>query len=184
MTARAPDRPATPEPALLRRAFGLFATGVTIVTGIKADGAPAGITVNSFTSVSLTPPLLLWCLQNESTSRDAFGAGQPFAVHVLGIGQQRDAMHFARRASGKFPAGGTPRGGVPLRIDGALCRLEGRVEALHPGGDHTIVVGRIARCEIRGGEPLVFHGGLFGRFVAEPRARHVEAWETFDGDWF
>lgn len=173
----------SPQSRALRDAFGLFATGVTIVTGRKPDGEPAGVTVNSFTSVSLTPPLLLWCLQNASTSLDAFAVGREFAVHVLSLDHEDEAMHFARRAADKFPARFAGGAGSP-RIDGALCRLECLVEAHHAGGDHTIILGRVFRCESAGGAPLVFHGGVFGRFTALPRGRHVEAWETFNGDWF
>lgn len=174
---------ASPESRALRDAFGLFATGVTIVTGRKANGEPAGVTVNSFTSVSLSPPLLLWCLQNASTSLDAFAVGLGFAVHVLALEHEDEAMHFARRAAVKFPAR-LAGGEGPPRIDGALCRLECVVEAHHAGGDHTIILGRVTRCETAGGAPLVFQGGVFGRFAPLPRGRHVEAWETFDGDWF
>jgi len=167
----------------LRDAFGLFATGVTIVTGRRAGGEPVGVTVNSFTSVSLAPPLLLWCLQNASTSLDAFAVGHEFAVHVLSMEHEDEAMHFARRAADKFPARYAGGSGPP-RIDGALCRLECLVEAQHAGGDHTIIVGSVTRFEVAGGAPLVFQGGVFGRFTPLPRGRHVEAWETFTGDWF
>lgn len=172
------------EPRVLRDAFGTFATGVTIITGSKPGGEPAGVTVNSFTSVSLAPPLLLWCLQRDSTSIDAFAPQRSFAVHVLARGQEAVAMHFARRASVKFPGIGGVADGAPPLIEGALCRLEGTVEAQHDGGDHAIIVGRVSAVAFGRGEPLVFHAGMFGRYVAPPRARHVEAWETFEGDWF
>lgn len=168
----------------LRDAFGLFATGVTIVTGAKAGGEPVGVTANSFCSVSLEPPLVSWCLQRESTSIDAFAVGRPFAVHVLQLAQEGEAMHFARRAAGKFPAGGVLPPDVPPLIEGTLCRFDCAVEAQYPGGDHLIIVGRVTGFAPMPGEPLVFQGGVFGRFVPLPRARHVEAWETFSGDWF
>lgn len=169
----------------LRSAFGLFATGVTIVTGFKPDGEPVGVTANSFTSVSLNPPLVLWCLQNESTSFDAFVLGRPFVVNMLRRDHERQAMHFARRAGVKFPPGsGLASATRPPRIEGALCRLECVVEARHDGGDHTIILGRVLAFEVGPGEPLLFHGGVFGRFQPEPQARHVEAWETFGGEWF
>lgn len=168
----------------LREAFGLFATGVTIITGAKPNGDPVGVTVNSFCSVSLTPPLALWCLQRESTSIEAFATGRAFAVHILQLAQQGDAMHFARRAAGKFPADALAAPDRPPLIDNALCRFECKVEAQHAGGDHLIIVGSVHRVEVAQGEALVFHGGTFGRFTPLPRARHVEAWETFTGDWF
>lgn len=169
----------------LRDAFSLFATGVTIVTGTKPDGEPVGVTANSFSSVSLSPPLVLWCLQNESTSCDAFAVGRPFSVHVLRSDQEREAMHFARRAAVKFASTeASARAAQPPRIEGALCRIGCVVDAQHAGGDHTIIVGRVTRCESHAGDPLVFQNGVFGRFIPRPSARHVEAWETFSGDWF
>ncbi|MBV6417670.1 MAG: FMN reductase (NADH) NtaB [Steroidobacteraceae bacterium] len=175
---------APPGPRALRDAFGTFATGVTIITGTKPGGEPAGVTVNSFTSVSLAPPQLLWCLQQDSTSMDAFAPHRAFAVHVLAQGQEALAMHFARRATVKFPHGANPAGDAAPLIDGALCRLDGTVEAQHAGGDHVIIVGRVSAVTFGTGDPLVFQAGVFGRFAPLPRARHVEAWETFEGDWF
>lgn len=168
----------------LRDAFGLFATGVTVVTGTKVSGEPIGVTANSFSSVSLSPPLVLWCLQRGSTSIDAFAIGRSFAVHVLRLEQEREAMHFARRAADKFPQGTIAAPETPPLVEGALCRLDCAVAAQHPAGDHTIIVGRVTRLASGPGAPLVFQGGVFGRFTPLPRARHVEAWETFSGDWF
>jgi len=86
----------------LRDAFGLFATGVTVVTAVRPGGEPVGVTANSFTSVSLEPPLLLWCLASVSSGVAAFTHGAPFAVHVLSHHQNELARHFARRAHEKF----------------------------------------------------------------------------------
>lgn len=168
----------------LRNAFGLFATGVAIVTGARPNGTPVGVTVNSFCSVSLSPPLVLWCLQRESRSIDAFGTGRAFAVHILRLVQQDEALHFARRATGKFPPEAVAAPDCPPLIGNALCRFDCAVEARHAGGDHLIIVGKVLRFEAAEGESLVFHSGTFGRFTPLPRARHVEAWETFTGDWF
>src|SRR3984957_20955816 len=82
----------------LRDAFGEFATGVTVITAVRPDGEPVGITANSFSSVSLEPPLLLWCLSNNSSGAVAFGPGAAFAVHVLSHEQREMAVHFARRS--------------------------------------------------------------------------------------
>ena len=168
----------------LRDAFGLFATGVTVVTGRRAGGEAVGVTANSFCSVSLSPPLVSWCLQRESSSLGAFAVGRAFAVHVLQISQQDVAIHFARRAVGKFDEPAIGRADGPPVIEGALCRFDCTVEGLHAGGDHVIILGRVLRFEQSAGEPLTFQGGLFGRFTPLPRARHLEAWETFSGDWF
>jgi flavin reductase (DIM6/NTAB) family NADH-FMN oxidoreductase RutF len=175
---------AAAEHRALRDALGLFATGVTVVTGRRENGEPVGVTANSFCSVSLSPPLVSWCLQRESSSAGAFAPGRAFAVHVLQVTQAEVAMHFARRAAGKFESAGAGHPGEMPAIEGTLCRIDCVVEALHAGGDHQIIVGRVLRFEHAAGEPLVFQGGLFGRFAPLPRARHVEAWETFSGDWF
>jgi flavin reductase (DIM6/NTAB) family NADH-FMN oxidoreductase RutF len=169
----------------LRDAFGRFATGVTIVTGLKPDGEPVGVTANSFTSVSLAPPLLLWCLQNDSTSFEAFTLGRPFTVNVLRADQDRQAMHFARRQNVKFPLGrATTQSGRPPRIDGAICRIDCEVVAQHAAGDHTIIVGSVLGIEIADGPPLLYHNGAFGDLTRRASAQRIESWETFGGDWF
>ena len=172
------------DPELFRQLLSRFATGVTVLTTRDGAGAPVGMTASSLASVSLAPPLLLWCLQRESTSLDAFTMGRAFAVHVLQLAQEREAMRFARRAAVKFPAGADEASEVPPLIEGALCRFDCTVEAQHDGGDHLIIVGQVTHFVQTGGDPLVFQDGVFGRFTPLPRARHVEAWETFSGDWF
>ncbi len=168
----------------LRSAFGQFATGVTVVTGTRPDGEPVGVTANSFTSVSLEPPLLLWCLQNESTSFDAFGVGRAFVVNILAAGQDHQAMHFAKRAAVKFPSGPAIAIARAPRLSGALCRLDCVVEATHPGGDHTIIIGRVTSFENEGGAPLLYHAGHFGAFSGPLDSREVNTWETFSGEWY
>lgn len=169
----------------LRDAFGTFATGVTVVTAVRPDGEPVGVTANSFTSLSLDPPLVLWCLSNRSTSVPAFARGAAFSVHVLGQDQSELASHFARRGREKFEVDfqwrREPR---PPDIAGALCRFDCRVQALEPGGDHWIVVGEVTSVTRREGGPLVFHAGRFGRFVADPGSRAEEAWKSLHGEWF
>jgi len=124
-------------------------------------------------------------LQNDSTSFDAFSTGRPFAVNILRRDQEREAMHFARRAAVKFPDSAHAQSANDLpRIESAIGRLECRVEAQYAAGDHTIILGHVDGVEIGAGEPLVFYAGVFGRFQAQAHARHVEAWETFRGDWF
>lgn len=169
----------------LRDAFGVFATGVTVVTAVRPDGEPVGVTANSFTSLSLEPPLVLWCLSNRSASLPAFARGAAFSVHVLGHEQSDLASHFARRGGEKFDVDfhwrREPR---PPDIAGALCRLDCRVHALEPGGDHWIVVGEVAFVTRREGTPLVFHAGRFGRFVPDPGSNAAEAWKSLHGEWF
>lgn len=146
----------------LRDAFGRFATGVTVVT---APG-PIGITANSFASVSLDPPLLLWSPARSSRRFAAFHAAEHFAVHVMGAEQ----MELCRRfASVGDDWEGQPHllnaEGVPL-LPGCLARFECRTEARHDAGDHVLIIGRIERFTFEHGAPLVFSAGRFGGFTA------------------
>lgn len=173
------------DPAQLRRAFSAFATGVTVVTGVRDDGVPVGVTANSFTSVSLAPPLLLWCLSAGSASASAFTREAPFAVHVLERSQRDVALHFARRVPEKFETDPEwHRERAPPALADVLVRFDCRVESLHAAGDHVIIVGRVQRVCQRPGTPLVFHEGRFGAFRREAPAAGV----CFDAlsatDWF
>ena len=168
----------------LRDAFGAFATGVTVITAVRPDGTPVGATANSFTSVSLDPPLILWCLSAQSASLTAFAPDSPFAVHVLSHEHRDLAIHFAHRGREKFEV--DPhwhRAPAPPRIAGALCRLDCRVRSLLPGGDHQIIVGEVMSIERRDGAPLVFHAGRFGRFVSDLGPDAAAAWSSLHGEW-
>lgn len=169
----------------LRDAFGAFATGVTVVTAVRPDGEPVGMTANSLTSVSLEPPLLLWCLATASTSVAAFFPGAPFAVHVLSHNQMDIALHFARRAREKFEVDRHWRTNPhPPHVAEALCRFECRVHALHPAGDHVIIVGEVVALHRRAGAPLAFHAGRFGSFAADKGTPKVDVWDSWQGEWF
>lgn len=169
----------------LRDAFGLFATGVTVVTAVRPNGEPLGVTVNSFASVSLDPPLLLWCLAKSSSTAEAFGVDAPFAVHVLAHQQSELAMHFARRSPNKFEIDRAWRANpMPPHIADALCRFDCRVHAVHPGGDHIIVVGTVLALHRHSGLPLAFHSGHFGSFMADRGSPHVDSWQSWNGQWF
>jgi flavin reductase (DIM6/NTAB) family NADH-FMN oxidoreductase RutF len=169
----------------LRDVFGTFATGVTVVTAVRADGEPVGTTANSFTSVSLDPPLVLWCLSIKSKSISAFSPGAPFAVHVLAHDQRDLAVHFARSGRERFDVDphwrANPR---PPHIAGVLSRMDCRVHSSLPGGDHWIIVGEVLTIERMAGEPLAFHAGRFGRFTIEPSVSEADAWHTLHGEWF
>jgi flavin reductase (DIM6/NTAB) family NADH-FMN oxidoreductase RutF len=167
----------------LRDVFGTFATGVTVVTAVRPDGEPVGVTANSFTSVSLDPPLILWCLSLKSTSISAFSPHAPFAVHVLANDQRDLALHFARTGRERFDIDPYWRTNPhPPRIAGVLSRMECRVHGVFPGGDHWIIVGEVFAMESESGDPLAFHAGRFGRF--EPSVSEAEAWRTLHGEWF
>ena len=148
---------------LMRAALGRFVTGVTVVTAPTPAG-PIGITANSFTSVSLDPPLVLWCPARASRRFPHFAAAGHFAIHVLGAGQFDVACQFASGAGG-FEAEDHSPEGVPL-LPGALARFDCALHAAHDGGDHSIIVGRVVRAELREGAPLVFSGGDYGQFAS------------------
>ncbi|HEX4597310.1 MAG TPA: flavin reductase family protein, partial [Burkholderiaceae bacterium] len=140
-----------------RNALGTFTTGVTIVTTRDAVGHDVGLTVNSFNSVSLDPPLVLWSLARSSGSLAAFVGAEYFAVHILGARQEALSNRFAQRGADKFGdlvlARG--RGGVPL-LDGCAARLECRTAYRYEGGDHEIFVGEVLSFEHFDQSPLVF----------------------------
>lgn len=148
----------------LRDAFGLFATGVTIVTTRDGDGAPVGITASSFNTVSLEPPLVLWSLGRGALSFPAFAEASHFAVHVLAADQRALSDRFARAGSDKFA--GLPLaeglGGVPL-LDGVATVFECETEHRYAGGDHLILVGRVLRLSLpeAAPPPLLFHHGRY-----------------------
>jgi len=144
-----------------RRALGMYGTGVAVVTTM-ADGVPAGMTVNSFAAVSLTPPLVLWSIRSDSSRAAQYTGAAYFAVNVLSSGQTPISRVFASAGSGPsaFAAFAWSDGvaGTPL-IEGALARFECRAHAVHPAGDHQIIVGEVERCSLTPGEPLLFAQG-------------------------
>ncbi|HEX9638270.1 MAG TPA: flavin reductase family protein [Acidobacteriota bacterium] len=148
----------------LRAALGSFATGVTIVTTVDAEGQPRGLTANAFCSVSLEPPLLLVCIGKGADSHRHVPSAGRFAVSVLSDSQEHISRRLATTDADKFH--GVPllrsRSGLPL-IDGALAHFECRLVQAHEGGDHTIYIGAIERFEIHGGKPLLFFGGRYHR---------------------
>lgn len=147
----------------LRDALGRYGTGVTIVTADTPDG-PVGITANSFASVSLDPPIVLWSIGRQSSRFAAFAASEHFAVHVLGAGQLELGRHFARNGRAfETVAHEVNAQGVPL-LAGCLSRFECRRIAAHDGGDHVIFLGQVTEAALRDGEPLLFVGGGYGRF--------------------
>ena len=146
-----------------RNALGCFGTGVTIVT-IGNEGTPLGITVNSFASVSLDPALVLWSPAKASKRFEHFAGSLRFAVHVLSA-DQRDvcaAIIKSKTAIADVPHS-TSHCGMPI-ITGALATFECTLSATHDAGDHVIVVGEVTKCHHQPGEPMVFHGGKYGKF--------------------
>lgn len=155
---------------VFREALGRFATGVTVVTAQGAEG-PVGMTVNSFTSVSLNPPLVLWCPARASVRHDAFAHAPAWSVHVLGAEQLDICLRFTRGGAG-FDGleRGTTALGTPL-IPAVAARFDCASEAVHAAGDHSVLIGRVVQVTVGGPDdhPLVFAAGRFGAF--EPAAR-------------
>lgn len=150
------------DPRAFRSALGQYATGVAIVTALDETGRPVGMTINSLASVSLDPPLVLWSVQLNTTSSQAFRTCKRFSVNILAADQQDTAMRFARTDEHKFldfPVD-TGLGGVPL-IPGALATFECATWAVYPGGDHEIIVGQVENFVARPGAALGFHQGKF-----------------------
>jgi len=149
-----------------RTALGSFGTGVAIATTCDAQGQPAGLTINSFSSVSLTPPMVLWSLSKTSSKYAAFQSGSHFCINILQKDQLSLAMQFSRHADDKFlnTAWEAGLGGAP-KILGALATFECRNTVHYEGGDHTIFLGEVEAYAHHQGEPLLFHRGSFGGFL-------------------
>lgn len=156
------------EPRRLRTVAGRFTTGVVAVTALRgSDGAPAGLAVNSFTSVSLTPPLVLFCVARSSSSWPDVRSADRFCVNILGENQRELSARFATSGTDKF--GGVPwqpsPGGAPV-LDGSIGWLECSVEKEIPAGDHDVVLARVHDLDTRQEDaPLLFYGGLYGRYA-------------------
>jgi flavin reductase (DIM6/NTAB) family NADH-FMN oxidoreductase RutF len=154
------------DPRDFRNALGTYATGVTIITATAADGKPYGLTCNSFASVSLNPPLVLWSLGMFSQGLNTFQNASHFAVNVLGASQQALATKFATSSQDKFAgvewtAG---LGNAPILKDGVAsfqCRAAGR----YYGGDHVIFLGAVEAYAYNRQEPLLFARGGYGAFL-------------------
>jgi 3-hydroxy-9,10-secoandrosta-1,3,5(10)-triene-9,17-dione monooxygenase reductase component len=157
-----------PAPVSLRRALGSFATGVTVVT-TQGKAGDVGVTANSFSSVSLEPPMVLWSLRKASTSLGAFTEAGAFTVHVLAAHQQSMSDRFARASADKFEGLNLNRGfgGAPL-IDDCAARFQCRLAFQYDGGDHVILVGEIVEFEHSDHPPLVFHGGRYSAIATPP----------------
>lgn len=146
-----------------RAALGQFTTGVTIVTARDAQGQLIGLTANSFNSVSLSPPLVLWSLARYSSSMLGFLSAQHYAINVLAADQRPLAERFASKGIDRFEGVHWRAGltGAPV-IDGAVAVFECVHHGQHDAGDHVIFVGQVQHCSRRvGAAPLVYHGGRF-----------------------
>ena len=157
----------TPTPdqsTAFREALGCFGTGVTVVTTQTALG-PRAITVNSFSSVSLDPPLVLWCLAKDSNRFGAFDTCQHYSIHVMAEEQREQALNFARNGEDfSHTEWEADHIGRP-QLSGCLARFDCRLHAQHEAGDHLIVVGEVEKVMYRTGKGLIFKRGQFGKFA-------------------
>lgn len=164
----APEQSSAERSRALRDTLGHFATGITVVTTLDANGQPVGMTVNSFNSVSLDPALILWSIDRCSLSYAAFTECERFVVHVLKGDQQNVSNLFAGRGADKFGQVSWHQGpgNIPQLDDCAAlfhCRRTQNIE----GGDHTILLGEVLEFSAGGGEPLIFHRGSYRALAGE-----------------
>ena len=156
------------DPRDFRNALGTFATGVTIITTMAADGRPYGLTCNSFASVSLNPPLVLWSLGMFSNGLSTFQNASHFAVNILGESQQELADKFAKSSGEKFVGVDWKPGlgNAPVLAD-SVANFQCRAASRYYGGDHIIFLGAVEAYTYNRQEPLLFARGGFGRFLAD-----------------
>ncbi|QZD86502.1 flavin reductase family protein [Qipengyuania psychrotolerans] len=163
------------DPQAFRSALGSFVTGVTIVTARDEDGRPVGLTANSFNSVSLDPPMVLWSLSLHSGSLPVFREAECWAVHVLAADQQAMSDRFAQPRQDKFDGLDIADGpeGAPL-IEGYAARFGCRARFEYEGGDHAIFLGEVIDFERREAEPLIYHSGGYSRLMRAPTGEDLE----------
>ena len=148
-----------------RRVLGHFATGITVVTGLTENKTPVGLTVNAFTSLSLSPPLVLFCLDKRTASIDAFDKGNGFALNMLNKDQRDLSVIFSTKVEDRFAKAEHTfwDTGVPI-LTGCLANLECKIEAVHDGGDHLIIVGLVGRLhQSDNGSPLLYFNGDYAQ---------------------
>lgn len=159
------------DPKEFRDALGRFATGVTIVTAKSAEGRLVGVTANSYNSVSIDPPLILWSLSKTAGSMDCFMETEAFTVHILGEDQGDLAMRFASRGDNKYDGLDfeLDSAGTPL-LSGCASRLQCKTVHRYEGGDHMIFVGKVTSFDQCDKAPLIFHQGKFKQVEAHAAA--------------
>ena len=186
MTESTPDSrtaAAAFDPKAFRAALGSFATGVTVITARAADGTPVGLTANSFNSVSLEPPMVLWSLARKALSLPVFMEAGHWAVHILAADQEDLSNRFARSGADKF-AGlptDTSAHGVPL-LQGCVARFECATSFRYEGGDHVILVGEVVSFERTPRAPLVFHAGRYAHAASKQPDGATRSVEGFSED--
>jgi flavin reductase (DIM6/NTAB) family NADH-FMN oxidoreductase RutF len=162
----------SPTKPILRTFAGTFVTGVAVITARTRDARCHGLTMNSVTSLSLEPPLYLICLDNRSNTLTAVVDSERFAINFLASHQANMSQRFASKEVDKFGGIDHRLGelGCPL-LDEVVAACECCVSAVHPGGDHKIIIGTVEHIHIFGGDPLVFHKG---KYIEPPGASRVK----------
>ena len=163
------DAPPALDPRALRQTLGRFATGITVISARTEAGEEAAITANSFTSVSLEPPLVLFSMARTSKSFDAWEAAETFAVNILSEEQRALSSQFAKSSAEKWQdvSPVMAESGLPL-LPGALGTFQCRTWARYDGGDHLIIVGEVFACaKAAEGKPLVFSASRYARLAEE-----------------
>lgn len=152
--------------------MGTFATGVTVVSTLDSAGVPYGVTINSFTAVSLEPTLILVCLDNRLSGLHYFLESKRFVVNILGEDQEDVSSFFATKGSDRSRLDAVTESGLPI-VGSAISHLECSLADIYPAGDHTILLGRVTSIRLsEGGEgrgPLLFFKGRYGRLAGSPR---------------
>ena len=177
MDTPAPDAPSPAiDPIEFRRCLGAFVTGVTVITVLDEHGTPLGMTANSFNSVSLDPPLIVWSLRTNASTYGVYSKARRFVVNILSEEQIDVSNRFARSGPERFDGVALTPGiaGLPL-LDGAAAHLECRTEATYPGGDHLLFLGRVERISGSTRKPLAFGAGKYMVVHPYDNARNVGA---------
>jgi len=176
MTAETAEPVLTPDPDELRRAMGLFASGVTVITGVD-EGEPVGFACQAFASVSLEPPLILFCAAHSGRTWPRIRSTGRFSVNVLGEKQTDLCGRFGSRTGRKFDGldWELSRWGTPV-LAGVLLTVHAEVDVVHVAGDHDVVIGRVLEVDPRAeGRPLLFYRGRFGIDHEDPKAAAAQA---------
>lgn len=159
-------------PAAFKAVMGGFASGVTVVTTLAADGNPVGLTVSAFSALSLDPPLCLVCIDKGTGSHAAFRTARGFAVNVLSDAQEAVSNAFASRREDRFSTvtwEPGPVSGSPVFPE-ALATMDCELHEVVPGGDHDIFIGRLGSAVRRDGQPLLYWGGAYGDLSSRPKS--------------
>lgn len=151
----------------LKDAFGKFTTGIAVAACVRADGGFRALTINSFTSVSLEPPLVLWCLENKAAAYEDFMTADSYAVSILGANSEILSNRFAGHAPAPLQASEYEmwETGAPL-LTGRIAGFDCKIRQRHDAGDHVILVGEVVRFDSCDGAPLVYYSSMYHSGIA------------------